>query len=422
MRRASQRHVLYWLGLLLAVVAVVAVLQGILLPFIASLGIAYLFDPVVDRLTRAGMSRFLAVVVLSAALVLVTVLVLLFVLPLVFDQLQNLWESRGDFQTKMQELLGGLQTFLSERLGVPVPDIEAAVARGFADLGGTVGKTLPGSTLNIIGTLWSGSLALVNFLSLLFVTPVISFFMLLDWDRMVEKVDSWLPRDHAPTIRRLGREVNEVLAGFVRGQLTVSLLLGIFYAIGLEIIGLNNALLIGLVSGLICIVPFVGSLTGTLVATLVAFSQFWPDQPWSIAAVIVTFVIGQVLEGNFLSPKIVGERVNLHPVWLIFALFVMGYLFGLVGLLVAVPLAAAVGVVARFAVGEYLKSPLYLGEEEAGAAAGDDPAGGAGAAQAAVEAPNGEAPSVEPPAVAPGVASPAVPAKGGRRGPAGRTG
>jgi predicted PurR-regulated permease PerM len=184
--------------------------------------------------------------------------------------------------------------------------------------------------------------------------------MLNDWDRMVAKVDSWLPRHHVETIRDLARQMNEAMAGFIRGQGTVCLVLGLFYAVGLSLAGLNFGLLIGLGAGLLSFIPFVGTIVGGVTAVGMALIQFWPD--WvSIAIVLAIFVAGQFVEGNFLSPKLVGDRVGLHPVWLMFALFAFGYLFGFVGLLLAVPLAASAGVLIRFALRQYLKSPLYLG-------------------------------------------------------------
>jgi predicted PurR-regulated permease PerM len=237
------------------------------------------------------------------------------------------------------------------------------------------GSTLPGSASEIAGraagwiatlltSILSGGLALVNLLSLVIVTPIVAFYLLTDWDRMVARVDSWLPRPHVETLRGLAREMDDAMAGFIRGQAVVCLLLGLFYAIGLSLAGLNFGLLIGLAAGILSFIPYVGSFIGFVLSISVAFVQFWPD--WvHIAAVAAIFAAGQFIEGNFLSPKLVGNRVGLHPVWLMFALFAFGYLFGFAGLLMAVPLAAAVGVLTRFALRKYLSSPFYLGSEVA---------------------------------------------------------
>jgi predicted PurR-regulated permease PerM len=191
---------------------------------------------------------------------------------------------------------------------------------------------------------------------------VVAFYLLHDWDRMVETIDGWVPRQHRETVRALAREIDVVLAGFVRGQTAVCLILGSFYAAGLSLAGLNFGLLIGLVSGVISFIPYVGSMTGLVLAVGVAIAQFWPA--WTpILVVAGIFFVGQFFEGYVLGPKLVGESVGLHPVWLMFALFAFAYLFGFVGMLVAVPLAAAAGVLARFALRQYRASPLYTGGE-----------------------------------------------------------
>jgi len=192
------------------------------------------------------------------------------------------------------------------------------------------------------------------------VTPVVAFYLLYDWDRMVAKIDSWLPRDHRETIHTILADIDNAVAGFVRGQGTLCLVLGLFYGVALTIAGLNFGLLIGLFAGFISFIPYVGSITGFLLSVGVAVVQFWPD--WTPIAVIAgIFLVGQFLEGNVLQPKLVGEQIGLHPVWVMFALFAFGALFGFTGLLIAVPVSAAIGVVVRFALGRYLESDLYHG-------------------------------------------------------------
>ena len=200
-------------------------------------------------------------------------------------------------------------------------------------------------------------------------TPVVAFYLILDWKRMTRTIDNLVPRPQLELAHALAREIDDAIAGFVRGQTAVCLILGSFYAVALTIAGLNFGLLIGLLSGLISFVPYVGSMTGLVLATAVAIAQFWPEYT-PVVAVVAIFLVGQFIEGYVLAPKLVGESVGLHPVWLMFALFAFGYLFGFVGLLLAVPLAAIVGVVTRFAVRSYLASPLYTGASPAGA---DDP-------------------------------------------------
>jgi predicted PurR-regulated permease PerM len=177
---------------------------------------------------------------------------------------------------------------------------------------------------------------------------------------MVVTVDQWLPRQHRDTIRMLAREINRAIAGFIRGQATVCLVLGTFYAVGLSLVGLNFGALIGMLAGLLSFIPYVGSLAGLVLSVGVAVVQFWPDWTW-IAATLGIFITGQFIEGNILSPKLVGASVGLHPVWLMFALFAFGALLGFVGLLLAVPLAAIAGVLGRFALRQYLASTVYHG-------------------------------------------------------------
>ncbi len=199
-----------------------------------------------------------------------------------------------------------------------------------------------------------------NLISLLVITPLVTFYMLNDWDRMVARIDSWLPRDHVETVRAMARDINTAMAGFIRGQGTVCLILGIFYAVALIAAGLNFGLLIGLTAGILSFIPYVGAAVGGVLAIATALVQFWPD--WvQILIIVAIFAGGQFLEGNILSPKLVGRSIGVHPVWLMFALFAFGYLFGFAGMLLAVPLAAAIGVLSRFLLDQYLGSKLYLG-------------------------------------------------------------
>jgi predicted PurR-regulated permease PerM len=239
-----------------------------------------------------------------------------------------------------------------ERLGGP---------EALQDLQNSAGNLLGQATSwfgDVLKSLWSGGQAVIGVVSFLVVAPVVAFYLLVDWDRMVATLDGWVPPRHRETVRELAREIDSAIAGFVRGQAGVCLFLGTFYAVTLSLVGLNFALLIGLLSGSLTFIPYVGSLVGLLVSIGVASVQFWPDWTW-IAVTVGVFFLGQFLEGNIVSPMLVGASVGLHPVWLMFALLAFGSLFGFVGLLLAVPLAAAVGVLARFAIRQYLASSLY---------------------------------------------------------------
>ena len=217
-----------------------------------------------------------------------------------------------------------------------------------------------GYLTDVLPTLWTKGEALLSLMSLLVITPVVAFYLLSDWGRVVNTFDSLIPLSQRHTVRALGRQIDRAITGYLRGQLTVCVILGCYYAFGLTLAGLSFGLLIGAVSGLLTFIPYVGSLTALVVSFGVALAQFFPD--WTRILIVVGVVLfGQFLEGNVLSPKLVGGSAGLHPVWLIFALLTFGTLFGFVGLLLAVPVAAAAGVLTRFAVSRYRASPLYTG-------------------------------------------------------------
>lgn len=349
-----QRQLMFWAAGLLVLVLALWLLSAILLPFIAGMVLAYILDPIADALERLGLPRLVATLVILGTSVVLLVIGFLLLMPLLGDQI-------GKFIAYLPHVLGNLTRLFNEMapqwLKDTLTDTGTNIPSSVSDLAGRAAVWMG----SLLGSLWSGSLALFNLLSLLVVTPVVAFYMLNDWDHMVAKVDSWLPRQHADTIRSLALQINETMAGFIRGQGTVCIALGVFYAVGLSVAGLSFGMLIGLGAGFLSFIPYVGTITGAVVSIGMALVQFWPD--WvRIAVVVGIFVAGQFLEGNFLSPKLGGERVGLHPVWLMFALFAFGYLFGFVGLLMAVPVAAALGVLIRFALKQYLSSPLYLGE------------------------------------------------------------
>jgi predicted PurR-regulated permease PerM len=233
----------------------------------------------------------------------------------------------------------------------------------------------------VVEDLWTGGRTLLSVLSLLVITPVIAFYLLIDWERMSRAIDDALPRRHAPTIRRLLAEMDRSVGGFIHGQFIVGVILGTYYATALLAVGLDKALLIGIFAGIVSFIPYLGSTSGFLVSVGVAAGQFWPDWPW-ILVVAAVFLFGWFVEGNVLQPRLVGNRTGLHPVVLMFALVAFGSLFGFAGLLVGVPAAAAIGVLVRFAMSRYRASRLYLdeGDESATVRAGGGDGGDADAA------------------------------------------
>ena len=367
MRKAVKRQLLFWLVVSFFFIGLIALLNDILLPFIVAIGIAYFLDPLVDRLEKLGMTRTIATVFLVVATGLVLALALVILLPLLANQLRSLVASLPD---QVQAIRAFIDSQGRSWFGDGFSEMQSGLDAAIIEL--TQGWR--SSAGQILVKLLSGGMALLNVLSLVLITPVVAFYMLADWEKMLAHMDGWLPRDHAPTIRKLLSQINDVLAGFIRGQGTVCLLLAVFYALGLTWAGLDYSLLIGIVAGFAAFVPYVGAGLTFLLAGAVALHQFLPD--WiPLVKVIGVLVAGQALEGTVLSPRIVGGHVRLHPVWLIFSLFVFGYLFGFVGLLVAVPSAAAIGVVARYGLGEYLESEFYKGQSPGKKPKGEDVVG-----------------------------------------------
>ena len=349
-----QRQLIVWAVVALVFVLMLWLLESILLPFVAGMAIAYFLDPMADKLEEWGLSRLWATSVITIFFILVMVVLAILVLPPVVQQAISLAESLPKL---LEDARQGLLHLTSARLeaifGERSADIQAAIKNSLGDSFGWM--------LNIIASVGSQSLQIAGVIALVVVTPVVAFYLLLDWDRMVERIDQLLPRDHAPTIRALAREIDTVLEGYVRGQVMVCIILGTYYAVALSAAGLRFGLIVGIVSGIISFIPYLGSLTGFVVSLILALLQFWPDYT-QIIIIMAIYQFGQIVEGNFLQPKLVGDRVQLHPVWVMFALFAFGALFGFAGALLAVPVAAAIGVIARYSVARYQTSPLYLGD------------------------------------------------------------
>ena len=354
----AERQLRFWLvGLALFLISLY-LLRAVLLPFVAGFAIAYLLDPICDRLERAGCSRLVATCIVTAGFVVVAAALLVLIAPLIQGQVIDLIFRLPDLLSAVQRWAAPLVIAFEERFGSgQVDELRQA-------LGGQIGAILRWIGVALQQILTSG-LALVNILSLVFITPVVTFYLLRDWDLLVARIDGWLPRQHAPVIREQARLIDQTLAGFARGQGTVCLILGTFYATALSAAGLDFGLAVGLMTGLLSFIPFVGTITGFVTSMGLAIAQFTglPEgTDWlSIGMVAGIFIIGQVVEGNFLTPKLVGDRIGLHPVWVIFALLAGGALFGFVGVLLGLPAAAVVGVLTRFVLTRYKASHLYHG-------------------------------------------------------------
>ena len=338
----------YWGVTITAFLVVLWFLGDVILPFVLGGAIAYLLDPIADRLEKLRLSRIVSVAIITLVAALVFVLLILLVIPTLIQQTAALIDTAP-------ALFNQLQTALTERFP-QLLDADSTIRQQLISIGNSI-QSKGGDLLN---GLLSSALGLINVVILLVVVPVVAFYLLLDWDNMTARIDDMLPRDHAPVVRRLATQIDNTLASFLRGQGTVCLMLGSYYAVALMLAGLNFGLVVGFIAGLISFIPYVGALVGGVLAIGLALFQFWGD-PLMIGLIAGIFAVGQFLEGNILTPKLVGNSVGLHPVWLLFALSVFGSLFGFVGMLVAVPVAAVIGVLARYGIEKYKDSRLYRG-------------------------------------------------------------
>lgn len=344
----AQKQMQVWGVITLLFAVLLWTLGNVLLPFVLGGAIAYFLDPWADRLEKAGLSRAASTTVITLVGVLIFVIAALAILPTLINQAIALVDT-------VPQLFRDFQSFVTTKFPSLLQQ-DSVMHQTLLKIGEAIqergGEVLQGAL--------NSALSLLNVVILLVIVPVVAFYLLLDWDRMVAQVDQLLPRDHAPIIRQLAGEINNTLASFVRGMGTVCLILGTYYAIALMVVGLQFGLVVGFIAGLVTFIPYLGALIGGALAIGLALFQFWGD--WlSIGLVAGIFVIGQMVEGNVLTPRLVGKSVGLHPVWLLLALSLFGALFGFVGMLIAVPVAAAIGVLARFATRQYTSSKLYLG-------------------------------------------------------------
>jgi len=349
----------FWAGFFLLFIGFLWVFNSILTPFILGIAIAYLLDPVMRKFSRKQVPRW------ATSLIILTLffgfLLLMFVLlaPMAFRQAQMLIEQMPNYIQNLLDYINPYLIWIQDRVGEDYIEQINEYLKGNA--GKVVGVT-GGITGGIVGGLATGGKVLAEMATTLALTPLIAFFMMTEWPNITRWVESLYPRQHAPVIRSLLRQIDAKLSGFIRGQLTVAFTLGVIYAIALSVAGLNYGFLIGLGAGIFSIIPLVGSTLGLVAGIAVSWFQAGDIVYTSIIAAI--FMAGQFIEGNFLAPKMVGDSVGLHPLWIIFALLAGGSLLGIVGMLVAVPVAALIGVLVGFAIQQYKASPLYLKETE----------------------------------------------------------
>jgi len=342
---------LIWGVIFIAFCIIIHALRSVLLPFVAGITLGYLFDPLASYFEKKGLNRTAATLLVLGLAILIFIPIIALFIVLINEQLATfigaLPHYVASFTKKIEPLINELQTrfpdFNAEKVRA---SIRAAVADNFKMVGG------------LLHGLLNKSFALINLLSLLLITPIVTFYMLRDWDSFTAKVNSLLPRKSKKSIRTAAKEIDKTLSGFIRGQISVCILLGIYYSLGLYFVGLDLGLIVGFTAGLISFIPYVGSISGFVLSVILALAQF--DSFTPVLQVVLVFAVGQFIEGNFLTPKLVGDKVGLHPVWIMFALLSGGVLLGFLGLLIAIPAAAIIGVLTRHAINNYKQSSLYL--------------------------------------------------------------
>jgi predicted PurR-regulated permease PerM len=355
-------QIVFWVTALAFIGLLLWLFNGVIMPFAAAFVIAYLMDPLADYLQRHGMNRLAATLFILLAIVFVLALILVLVVPVLAHQSVAFIQALPGLLNKLQSLISGVVGKLNAQYAEPllrklgyhsvsVPDMRASV--------GDIAGQAAGWFVGVLNSLVAHGAALISLMSLVVVTPVVAFYMLLDYHRMIAAVDDLIPPRYRGIVHQLAHEIDRTMSGFLRGQSLVCLFLGLWYGLLLSLVGLNFGLLIGITAGFLSFIPYVGSMTALVAAAIISIVQGWPH--WTLFAESMgVVVVGQFLEGNVISPKLVGDNVGLHPVWLMFALLAFGTLFGFTGLIIAVPVAAATGVIMRFAVQKYRESHLFM--------------------------------------------------------------
>lgn len=353
----ARKQAVFWSLFLAAFFIIFIYFSSVLMPFVMGFILAYFLNPLVQKLRDLGVSRLWATLLITACILVVFAISLTILIPVIVAQLQ-------EFLTQTLPLyMKGIEhsftkhnlSWMRHYLGSDPKEVETNL-QTFLSYGSDFFKTILNSLLN-------SSRSIVSVVSLLVIVAAVAFYLLLDWEKMVDAIDSWIPRGQLRLVRGLFGEMDKAVAGFVRGQGATSLILSLYYIFTLTFCGLNYALLLGLVIGLLSFIPYIGSMTGFFFAMSIAWVQFYPDEKIWILGILFVFLLGNFLEGYVLQPKLIGSSVGLHPIWLMFALFAFSSLFGLSGTIIAVPVAAALGVLVRFALHCYLASPVYQGED-----------------------------------------------------------
>lgn len=348
-----RNQVLIWAAFFVVLVLLLWIFRGILLPFVVGAALAYLLNPIVDQLQKWRFSRGWATGLVLLGVVAIMVSVLVMIVPMVAQQIAGLIQRLPGYAADLQGLARQWAPELNQWLG---PERAAQIERSVSDMLGQ----MVGFAGVITTELLNSSLTIITVFGFLIFTPVVTFYLLLDWDGMVHGVHNLLPREQKDEILGILKDIDSSMAGVIRGQGGVLLIDAAFYATALSLVGLNFGLAVGVIAGLLSFIPYFGAAVGFGLSVGIAIVQFWPNG-WMVAIVGSIFLFWQFIEGNILYPKLVGSSININPVWLMFALVAFGALFGFVGLLLAVPLAAIVGVLIRYGIRKYKASTLYLG-------------------------------------------------------------
>ncbi|MAZ76078.1 MAG: AI-2E family transporter [Micavibrio sp.] len=345
-----QMHLLFWGATALLFLSFVWIFKGVLTPFVLGIAIAYLLNPVVNALVKIKLPRLIAVSIILLSFFMFVLAVTILAAPPLAREAAALAESIPGYVDQLVEYATPYLTKAQEQFGGDYIEKTKALLQSNA------GKIIQ-ITAGLASGLANGGQAVVGFFATLFLTPLVAFMLMIEWPRIVSWVNDLIPRKNEKIVTGLLADMNAKVAGFVRGQITVAFFLGAIYAIALSIAGLNYGFLIGIAAGFLSIIPMVGSTLGLLVSVVVAWFQMGTIEFVGIVAAI--FVVGQIVEGNILTPKLVGDSVGLHALWVLFALMAGASVLGILGMLLAVPVAAVIGVLLSFAILQYKNSSLY---------------------------------------------------------------
>jgi predicted PurR-regulated permease PerM len=327
-------------------------ISNILLPFVIGTIIAYFLDPAADKLEKKGWPRAYATLFILSLFILFIIIFSYSVGPILYKQLIALITQIPQYIQNIIKISAPYLNNIYNKLGYEGNVEQGIILKEFSDYALSLSK-------NIFKNIWLSSIAIINFFSLIFITPIVTFYLLKDWDVIMAKLSSLIPKRIQEECHSQLKAIDLVLSAYVRGQTNVCLILGIFYAISLSLIGLNFGFLVGFLTGIFTFIPYFGVLIGMLIGTIIAIFQ---GNGYAFTLIVLgIFLLGQFIEGNFITPKLVGSKIGIHPALIIFSLLTGGALFGFTGILFAIPVIAIIGVLVKFFIKKYLTSKFYLG-------------------------------------------------------------